>query len=143
MRPEIIQILTGFVGSLCFGILFNIRGKRLAFAALGGLFSWSLFIALGFFIDSDPVNYFIVALAIGLYSHFLARALKTPTTTFVITSLIPLIPGSSLYYTMVYAFEGDFQHFAEKGLYTLKLSCALALGIIITSAAMRIIRKKV
>ena len=36
---EIIQILSGFVGSMGFAILFNIRGKRFVAVSIGGLIS--------------------------------------------------------------------------------------------------------
>ena len=68
----------------------------------------------------------------------MARVLKTPTTTFITTSLIPLIPGGSLYYTMAYAFESNSEMFASKALYTLELASALALGIIVAATATKI-----
>lgn len=133
-RHEIIQILTGFIGALCVGTLSNIRGKRLAAAASGALLSWGLFILLGRFISSEPMSYFIVASAMALYSEVMARLLKTPATPIIITSLIPLVPGGSLYYTMAYAFESNFSRFIEKAASTLSLAAALALGIIVVSA---------
>ncbi|MBQ1965266.1 MAG: threonine/serine exporter family protein, partial [Clostridia bacterium] len=45
-----------------------------------------------------------VAFSMSVYAGIMARVLKTPATTFITTSLIPLIPGGSLYYTMAYAF---------------------------------------
>lgn len=131
---EIIQIAAGFIGTLCFGILFNMRGKRLIAAAVGGLLSWGIFIILSYIIHSEPINYFIVAAVVSLYSEIMARVLKTPAAPVVTTSLIPLIPGGSLYYTMASAFESDFEMFLEKAVSTLKLACALALGIIIVTA---------
>ncbi len=143
---EIIQILTGFVGSIGFAVLFNIRGIRLLVASLGGLLSWALFVVLSHFISNEPVNYFIVALAVSLYAELMARVLKTPTTTFITTSLIPLIPGSSLYYTMAYAFESNMERFLQKAIYTLQLASALALGIIVaitfTNVINNLFRKK-
>ena len=106
-QEEVIQILSGFVGTLGFGFLFNIRGVRLAVTALGGLLSWLLFVLLKRVIPSETLNYFLVALFMALYAEIMARVLKTPTTTFITTSLVPLIPGGSLYYTMSSAFEGD------------------------------------
>ena len=41
----IIQIATSFFGTLGFGILFNIRKKHLALAAIGGALFWGLFLA--------------------------------------------------------------------------------------------------
>lgn len=136
---EILQIITGFVGSLGFAILYNIRGKRLLFAALGGLFSWGLFIIFNKIIPNEALNYFLVAFIISVYAEIMARMLKTPTTTFITTSLIPLIPGGSLYYTMAYAFESDIERFIQKAIYTLQLASALALGIIVATTLTKLI----
>lgn len=138
---EIIQIAAGAIGSLGFGILFNTRGKRLVFAALGGLWSWAVFLLLGRWIVSEVVRYFIVALFISLYAELMARILKTPTTTFIVTSLIPLIPGGSLYYTMSAALAKDKAEFLGRAVYTLQLAAALALGIIVTTTLMRMITR--
>ena len=141
MRNEIIQIIMGFIGSLGFGILFNVRGKRLIFASIGGLLSWGLFVLFSMFLKSEPLNYFLVALIISIYAEIMARILKTPTTTFITTSLIPLIPGSSLYYTMAYAFNSDVNNFFTKAVYTLQLASCLALGIIIAVTLTQIITR--
>ena len=140
---EIIQLLTSLIGSRGFGILFNIRGKRLAAAALGGLFSWGLFLFLSRFIASDTINYFIVAAVISLYSEIMARVLKTPATPIATTSLIPLIPGGSLYYTMASALQSDLGGFLEKAVSTLRLAGVLALGVIIVTAMSKVLFKGV
>jgi uncharacterized membrane protein YjjB (DUF3815 family) len=131
---ELIQVLSGFIGSLCFGILFNMRGKRLIAASFGGLLSWGLFVTISYVIPSEPINYFLVAAIMSFYSEILARIIKTPAAPIVTTALIPLIPGGSLYYTMASAFDSDFSVFLEKATYTLKLASALALGIIVVTA---------
>ena len=140
---EFIQIAAGLIGSLCFGILFNMRGKRLIAAAVGGLLSWGLFVVLSHFILNEPINYFIVAAVVSLYSEIMARILKTPAAPIVTTSLIPLIPGGSLYYTMSSAFESNFTMFLEKAVSTLKLACALALAIIVVTAISQFLFKRV
>lgn len=142
MRDEIIRIISAFIGTLGFAVLFNIRGKRLVFAALGGLLSWSLFEIIDIFINNEVIIYFVVALLSSFYAEIMARVLKTPTTAFIITSLIPLIPGSSLYYTMAYAFHSDVDRFMQKGIYTLELASSLALGIIIATTVVNIVLKK-
>ncbi len=138
---EIIQIISGFVGSMGFAVLFNIRGKRFIAVSIGGLISWLLFVILSKFISNEPINYFIVACAISAYSELMAILLKSPTTTFITTALVPLIPGGSLYYTMAYAFQGNMTTFLQKGVYTLQLAAALALGIIVSSTITRITHK--
>ena len=139
---EFIMIITGLLGSAGFALLYNIRGTRLVFAALGGLLSVVFYIGFGLFVDNEILNYFICSLAVSLYAEIMARVLKTPTTTFIITGLIPLIPGSSLYYTMTGAFSGDLNSFIEKGLYTLGLAGALAAGIIVTLGIAKVVFRK-
>lgn len=132
-QTEIVQVLTGFIGTLGFAFLFNIRGRRMAAAAIGGLISWALLCVLNNFVESEAVNYFVVALVMSFYAEIMARIMKTPTTTFVTTTLIPLIPGGSLYYTMAYAFSGNLESFVQKAIDTLQLASALALGIIVSA----------
>lgn len=142
-KTEIIQIATGLIGSFGFALLFNIRGKRLAATALGGFLSWFLFVLLGKVIENEVINYFLVAALVSLYAEIMARILKTPTTTFITASLVPLIPGGSLYYTMAYAFRNNQNLFFEKAVYTLQLGGALALGIIVTTAVVNLINRVV
>ena len=71
----------------------------------------------------------------------MARVLKSPTTVFISPSLIPLVPGASLYYTMTSMFGGDLAVFVGKALSTLQLAAALAFGVIVSSAIMKFINK--
>ena len=105
------------------------------------LLSWFLFVILSAFISSEAICYFIVAWAISTYSEIMARVLKTPTTTFITAALIPLIPGGSLYYTMANAFHGNMEGFLQKAIYTLQLSAALALGIIVSTTLFNILQR--
>ena len=54
-------------------------------------------------------------------------------------SLIPLIPGGALYYTMNYALNEQWPAFAAKAIYTLELALSLALGIIAVTTLTRML----
>ena len=138
---KIIQIFMGFLGSFGFAVLFNIRGKKLAAAAFGGLLSWSFYVILGLIVESESLRYFFVSLSLSIYAEIMARIIKTPTTTFIITSLIPLVPGGSLYYTMVDAFSGSVEKFCFSAINTLKLAVSLALGVVAVTAVVNLIHK--
>lgn len=142
MMELIWMILTGFIGSFAFAVLYNIRGKKLIFAGLGCLLSVSVYGFLSLFIKSTPLCYFIVALLISVFAEVMARVLKSPATTFITISLIPLVPGGALYNTMAYTFEGDWINFFENAVYTLSLTVALALGIVLVSATTKMIYQK-
>ncbi len=136
---EILQVLTACIGSLGFAVLFNVRGRRLAIAAIGGLLSWGIYLLSYRYIGNEPICYFLSATFVTAYAEVMARVLKTPTTVFITASLIPLVPGGSLYYTMAYAFQSDAARFAEKAIYTLQLAAALAIGIIVATAFAQLI----
>jgi len=136
---DLIQIFMGCLGSLGFGILFNIRGRKLIIASLGGLMSWSVFLLLAPIFSSEALRYFFASAAVTIYAELFARIIKTPTTMFLVPSLIPLIPGGSLYYTMNYALNEQWPVFAAKAVYTLELAFALALGIIAVTTLNRMI----
>ena len=134
-----VQILMGGLGTLGFNILFHIRGKKLLLATLGGVISWAVYLALEPLIASEGIRYFLAAATITVYGEILARRMKTPTTTFLVPSIIPLIPGSALYYTMNYALNQQWSDFARQAFYTLQLALALAVGIIAVTTAVRLI----
>ena len=134
-----IQIITGLLGTLGFNILFNIRGRKLIFASLGGLISWSVFLGLEPLFAGEAIRYLLSAAVVTIYGEVLARLEKTPTTTFLVPSVIPLIPGSALYYTMNYALNKQWSQFAQQAFYTLQLALCLAVGIIAVTTTVRLI----
>jgi uncharacterized membrane protein YjjB (DUF3815 family) len=136
---DIIQILMGYLGTLGFNILFNLRGKKLWLASFGGLLSWAVVLLLDAWLPSETMRYFLGSAAGALYGEILARVEKTPTTTFLVPSVIPLIPGSALYYTMNYALNKQWQMFGQQAFYTLTLAGALAVGIIAVTTVFRLL----
>lgn len=137
----LIQIIASFFGTLGFGFLFNIRGKKLIYSAVGGMLSWALFLVLGIGLENEAIRYFLVSLCSTTYAEILARLLKTPATTFSIITLIPLVPGGALYHTATFAMSGEASLFIEKLIYTVELALALSLGIVIVTALFKYIRR--
>lgn len=135
----ITQSIFALFSALGFGILFNIKGKKLFYAALGGGISWfvSLYCeGMGFNITS---SFFISSIIFSIYSEIMARVLKTPVTTLIICALIPLVPGGGMYYTMYEAINGNIMESIELGLNTLSSAGSLALGIIFVSTLTRLL----
>ena len=133
----ILETLLSFIATFGFGVIFNIHGKNLLFASIGGAISWFVYALSLKFALSVPASMFIAAVAFSIYSEILARKLKTPVTTLVITALIPLVPGSGMYYTMYQVVTGDVDKALELGLNTLASAGSLALGVIFVSTITR------
>lgn len=137
----ILEVIASFLATMGFGILFNIKGKNLIFAGIGGGISWFMYeggILLGF---SVIASMFVSALVFSTYSEICARILKTPVTTIVVCALIPLVPGGGMYYTMYEAIHGDAAATWAKASSTLLSAGALALGVIFVSSVTKLILK--
>ena len=136
---HIIQIVAAFFGSMGFSLIYNTRRTKMLISALGGAIGWTVYLLIDIYVSkSVPLAYFIAAMCITVYAEIFARIKKTPTTTFLVVGIIPMIPGGALYYTMNYAFANELEKFFETGVYTLKAALSLAVGIIVVSTAVRL-----
>ena len=134
---EIIQLVVSFTGSLGFAALFNIHGKKLWFAAVGGCLSWAVYLAVEFITPSPYVCGFWSTVAITLYAECMARIHKTPVTVFLVSATIPLIPGAALYRTMNWMLMKDWAKFQKDGIYTILFAVSMAAGMTLTTIAFR------
>ena len=78
----VIQLITGAIGSVAFGLLFHMKTKYLPLAAAGGFLSWLVFL----FGKSLWGSVFLPALLAGfiadVYAEILARICKETSTSF-------------------------------------------------------------
>ena len=136
-----VQIISSFLGSLGFSLLFNLKGKRLLWASLGGAFAWSVFLV----IEALTNNLFlcgVVSAMVGTaYSEIFARILKTPKTAFIFPAIVPMVPGGSLYYTMSHIISGDIEEGFKYATKTLSMAIALAFGIVVVILWVKVIKR--
>ena len=133
MKTIIIQLITAFLGSLGFSMLFGMRRKHVFPAALGGLLAWGVYLAVHAWMPGIFLPNLIAAVFSAAYAEFLAHIRKCPATLFLILAIIPLVPGSSLYYAMDAAVNGEFASAGEFGHMTLVCALAIAAGISLVS----------
>jgi uncharacterized membrane protein YjjB (DUF3815 family) len=135
----LLKSLYALLASLGFGVLFNIKGRNLLFASIGGFLTWYSYLMSMQFSTSEQFSLFTASFIAGFYSEILARFLKTPVTTFSICSIIPLVPGGGMYYTMLESVQGDINKFLNTGLNTLSSAGAIAVGILLASSITKVI----
>lgn len=140
MKEWLLPIVSAALGSLSFAMFFGVRSRKLWFSLLGGVLNWGLYLlAMKKMGLPATMAYALGAAAGTLYAEILARIVKTPVTVFVITSVIPMVPGGSLYYTMLGLLQGDKATFVDRGLYTLSAAGAMALGIFAATMLFRLL----
>ncbi|WP_346884172.1 threonine/serine exporter family protein [Clostridium sp. UBA4395] len=129
----LIQIITAYIGSLGFALLFNIKKERILYASIGGIITWCIYLLSFYYCNDIFISNMIASILGTAYSELLARIHKAPTTVFLLPSIVPLVPGGSLYYSMSYAVTGNKIKFDLYALNTLKTSLGIAVGIIVVS----------
>lgn len=140
MKEWLLPIVSAALGSLSFAMFFGVRSRKLWFSLLGGALNWGLYLlAMKKMGLPATMAYALGAAAGTLYAEILARIVKTPVTVFIITSVIPMVPGGALYYTMLGLLQGDKATFVDRGLYTLSAAGAMALGIFAATMLFRLL----
>lgn len=132
-----LSCLYSFLACIGFCIIFNIRGKMVFYASLGGAIGWLSF-ELSAIFGTDLSQYFIATIVISMYAEIMARIHKAPVTVYLIASLIPLVPGSGIYYTMEHFIDGNIEAFLSTFVHTIAIAGCLAFGILLVSSIVRL-----
>ncbi len=134
MRTVVIQLLAAFMGAGSFAILFQLKRKYLFVAALGGALEWGVYLLMMRALHAVFPASFLASAFTALYAELLARWQRAPVTIFFISGIIPLVPGSSLYYTMSAIVRGDSEAASHYSSLTIQYAFAIAAGISVITA---------
>ena len=85
---------------------------------------------------------FFGTIVASVYAEVMARLRKYPAISYLIVSLVPLIPGSNIYYTAQQAVLRNWAGFLHQGYLTLITAGVMAVGIILVSSAARIVHAR-
>lgn len=141
MKLGLIQLITSFFGSLGFAIIFNLRKKHLVFASLGGVFCWGAYLLMDMLYQGVFIPTLVASAVAALYAEVFARILKAPATVIFVSAIIPLIPGSSLFYTMSSIVSGEIELFKNYGIETILFVLGITSGISIVWSAWYMFQK--
>jgi len=134
LLENIYQIVLAFIGSIGFAMALNAKRSRILAGGIGGAFSWGIYL----FCEYISLSIFASSVASAsfsyLYSGILSKIQKAPITVFFAPTIIPLLPGGGLYYTIYSLIEENNEHFYLYGKETLHTSLGLVVGFIICSA---------
>lgn len=136
------NVISGFVTTLCFSLLFNVSKKHILTCGFVGSLGWGIYTAGEMFDYSTVLSTFVASLVIAQLSYFLAKSKRAPVTVFLIPGIIPLVPGVGLYRTMYSLLFADYNKALEYALLTFQLSGVIAGAIIIAALLPLLFRPK-
>ena len=68
--------------------------------------------------------------------------MRMPSTIFLLTSLVPLVPGYNFYCAMLALVEDDGAQAAASGLEAIQIVAAIAVGAAVTSVCFRALARR-
>lgn len=129
------HFIFSFIATVGYSIFFNVPVKHLSYCGVTGATGWMIYIIFNSNSFFTPVfANFLASFVVTLVSEKLARILKKPAILFIIPGIIPLVPGSGLYKTMLSFVQGDYNLAISTGIETLLISGAIALGIMVATS---------
>lgn len=132
-----IQCIVAFFGGMGFCFLFNIHFMGLITCSLGSVITWCIFRLSLYCGTSEMAAYFLAAVTSSVYAETMARIRKRPAISFLVISLVILIPGSSLYYTIYNLLLDNKVAFVEMGTRTIAITGLMAAGVLLVATIMR------
>ncbi len=139
IHPIWLESVTILVACIGFCISFNIHGKGAVLCALGGAVTWALFQICQVLEINTITAFFIASLFSAIYSEIMARIRKYPAISYLVVSIIPLLPGAGIYKTTTSVLEGDMAGFISNAIQTIAIAGAIAVGILIVSTMARLL----
>lgn len=128
----LVQFVVAMVATISFGITFQV-GRRHYWTCgfVGGRWLDDLHCLHYPWRYDRPHGHTDCHAAAGRAFPLFAIRHKAPITVFLLTGIFPLVPGAGIYYTAYYFLRNDRALCTSKGIETLKVAVALALGIAI------------
>ena len=125
----ILAIVESFLATLAYAVLFNVPKQYYTTCGITGLSGWIVYLAMCQ-VTTVALASFVGTLAVVLISRIFTVRKKCPITIFLVSGIIPLVPGAGIYYTAYYLVTGQRSLAAVKGLEAVKIAFAIVLGII-------------
>ena len=137
MIDFILSLIYAYIACVGFGFIFHLRGKLLFITPIGGVLLWAVYLILETPVESVVARSLIATMAAAIFCESIARIMKIPVTLFMIIAILPLVPGSGIYYTMLACTKSDWAEFSSKGLETIGVAGAIAVGMLLISSIFR------
>jgi uncharacterized membrane protein YjjB (DUF3815 family) len=136
------QIVTSFIASAAFGIIFNAPRESLVKCGSVGMFGWIIYIVMTInemdIVLSTVTASFLVAVLSQIYSKYY----KTPVIIFSVAGIIPLVPGGMAYDAMRNFVQNDYNAAISLAAKAFMISGSIAIGLIFSEVINQVIRNR-
>lgn len=132
-----------FFGSVGFAVLIHVPRRAVLACGLIAILSYLVYwgaLKIGL---SDPTSIFLGSLVGSLVGHQSARKMKIIGTVFLVSAIVPVVPGLGLYRMMAYLGQNRITDGANMGIRAMITIGMIALGLGAGAMISRIIRSRI
>ncbi len=132
-----LQVLSAFVGVVAVAISFQVPKKYLLLAGATGAGGWLVELVMEELLQSSIVSSFLAALLVAVLAQIFARVSKAPVTLYLVTGILPLVPGVGMYRTVYYLLQSNHELTSYYLSYTLQIAGMIALAIFVVDSCFK------
>ena len=129
LLPILVSTSAAAAGTVAFALLFGVPGRFFPYCGFIGGAGWFLYSLLEGRLSAAAATFF-AAVLVMLLSRFFAVREKCPVTVFLISGIIPLVPGAGIYWAAYYMVTDQLAEAADAGFAAVKAVAAIVLGIV-------------
>ena len=138
MEDVFVSAVGAFGGAMGFAFLLNLPRRTILPTSLTGMLGFLIYVALYRYAGRGLLaSYFFATVVVTVICEMLAKLLHLPSTVFLLTSLVPLVPGYNFYCAMLALVEDNGARAAACGLEAIQIVAAIAVGAAVTSVCFR------
>ncbi|WP_078411680.1 threonine/serine exporter family protein [Priestia abyssalis] len=135
------QLLTSFISTAAFGILFNAPRESLLKCGFAGMVGWGIYMLLVTYHVDVVVATLIASVFVAVISQFFSKLYRTPIIVFNVGGIIPLVPGGLAYDAMRNVVENDYNAAIQLAAKAFMISGAIAMGLVFSEVINQVIRR--
>lgn len=128
----LLQVPAAILGTVAFGAIFGVPKEYYAYCGLIGGAGWIVYMVVWncLHLWSEPVAVFLATVVVILLSRLFAIKERCPVTIFLISGILPLVPGAGIYWTAYYLVTNQLEEASRRGFLAVKAAIAIVLGIV-------------
>ena len=138
----IIQVVVCAIACFGFSRLFGVPKRKIIFCALGASMTWGAYLLVYRVYPSIFAATMAASVFSGMYGQIIARIKKSPATIFSTICILPLLPGSALYYAMYGLVTRNVDLSYKKGVELGLICFGIVLGFMIVEVVNRFLWRR-
>lgn len=135
------QLVTSFIASAAFGIIFNAPRESLVKCGISGTVGWMVYFSLDKNGSGTVFATLMASFLIAVVSQLFAKAYRMPSIIFSVAGIIPLVPGGLAYDAMRNFVENDYGVAVSLAAKASMISGAIAVGLVFSEVINQVIRR--